>query len=60
MSPFSSALSHRNPFVLGSELMGPAICFKLLCCVSCMLCCFLMLFFQPILNIVINLVFVVY
>jgi len=49
-----------NPFVLGSELCGPALCAQLFCCLICLGFLALMIFCQPALNIIINLVFLVY
>lgn len=50
----------RNPFVMGSELCGPALCAQLFCCLLCIAFITLMIFCQPFLNIIINLIFVVY
>jgi hypothetical protein len=50
----------RNPFVLGSELCGPVLCAKFFCCLICITFIVLMIFCQPFLNIIINLIFVVY
>jgi hypothetical protein len=49
-----------NPFVLGSELCGPALCAQIFCCLLCIAFIVLMIFCQPFLNIIINLIFVVY
>ena len=48
-----------NPFVLGTELCGPRLCASLTCCLMCAAFVLLMIFCQPFLNIIINLVFVV-
>lgn len=50
----------RNPFVMGAALCGPALCAKIFCCLLCMAFIALMIFCQPFLNIIINLIFVVY
>ncbi len=57
---YSLPFVFRNPFVLGSELCGPALCAQLFCCLLCMAFIALMIFCQPFLNIIINLIFVVY
>jgi hypothetical protein len=49
-----------NPFVMGSELCGPALCAQFFCCLLCVAFILLMIFCQPFLNIIINLIFVVY
>lgn len=49
----------RNPFVLGSELCGPALCAKFSCCLLCVAFIVLMIFCQPFLNIMINIIFIV-
>jgi hypothetical protein len=51
---------HRNPFVLGAELCGPKICATIFCCLLCAAFIVMMIFCQPFLNIIINLIFVVY
>jgi len=49
-----------NPFVMGSELCGPVLCAKIFCCFIFLAFIALMIFCQPFLNIIINLIFVVY
>jgi len=49
-----------NPFVMGSELCGPVLCAKFFCLLICVAFILLMIFCQPFLNIIINLIFVVY
>ena len=49
-----------NPFVLGSELCGPKLCATFTCCLLAVAFILLMIFCQPFLNIIINLVFVVF
>lgn len=49
-----------NPFVLGTELCGPVLCAKFFCVLMCLAFFALMIFCQPFLNIIINLIFVVY
>lgn len=49
-----------NPFVLGSELCGPKLCAGFTCCLLCCAFILLMIFCQPFLNIIINLIFVVF
>ena len=49
-----------NPFVLGAELCGPKLCGYFTCCLLCTLFITIMIFFQPFLNIIINLVFIVF
>ena len=49
-----------NPFVLGAELCGPKLCGYFTCCLFCTAFILLMIFCQPFLNIIINLVFVVF
>jgi len=49
-----------NPFVLGSELCGPALCAQFFCCLLCAAFIVLMIFCQPFLNIIINIVFIFY
>ena len=44
-----------NPFVLGSELCGPALCAKFFCCLVCLAIIALMVFCQPVLNLIIAL-----
>jgi hypothetical protein len=46
-----------NPFVLGSELLGPGLCAKLTCCIIFIGFVLLMAFCQPLLNLIIALVF---
>jgi hypothetical protein len=55
-----SYVHHRNPFVLGAELCGPKICATIFCCLLCAAFIVMMIFCQPFLNIIINLIFVVY
>ena len=45
---------------MGAELCGPALCAKLFCCLLCMIMIVMLIFCQPFLNIIINLIFVVY
>lgn len=47
-----------NPFVLGSELCGPALCAQFFCCLICITFIVLMIFCQPFLNIIINIIFI--
>ena len=49
-----------NPFVLGAELCGPKICASITCCLLCTAFILTMIFCQPFLNIIINLIFVVF
>jgi hypothetical protein len=49
-----------NPFVLGSELCGPKLCASFTCCLFVVAFILLMIFCQPFLNIIINLIFVVF
>lgn len=49
-----------NPFVLGSQLCGPKLCAGFTCCLVCTAFIVLMIFCQPFLNIIINLIFVVF
>jgi hypothetical protein len=49
-----------NPFVLGSELCGPKLCATFTCCLLAVAFILLMIFCQPFLNIIINLIFVVF
>ena len=49
-----------NPFVLGAELCGPKLCGYFTCCILCTAFILLMIFCQPFLNIIINLIFVVF
>lgn len=49
-----------NPFVMGAALCGPKLCSAIFCCLLCMAFILLMIFCQPFLNIIINLIFVVY
>jgi len=49
-----------NPFVLGAELCGPKLCGYFTCCLFCTAFILLMIFCQPFLNIIINLIFVVF
>jgi len=49
-----------NPFVMGAELLGPKVCFYIMALVVCAVFITLMFVCQPFLNIVINLIFVVY
>ena len=49
-----------NPFVFGSQLCGPKLCAKFSCCILCLVFIILMIFCQPFLNIIINLIFVVF
>ena len=51
---------HRNPFVMGAELCGPKICFYVMVVILCAVFITLMFVCQPFLNIVINLIFVIY
>jgi hypothetical protein len=44
-----------NPFVLGSELLGPGLCAKLTCCIFCLGIILLAAFCQPVLNLLIAL-----
>jgi len=46
-----------NPFVLGSELLGPGLCAKLSCCIFCLGFILLLAFCQPVANIIIELLF---
>ena len=46
-----------NPFVLGSELCGPALCAQLFCCLICIGFVLLMVFAQPFLTLMINILF---
>ena len=46
-----------NPFVLGTQLCGPKICFYFTCCLLCAAFCMLMIFCQPFLNLMINIIF---
>jgi hypothetical protein len=46
-----------NPFVLGSELCGPVLCAKLFCCLLCIAFILLMVFAQPFLTLMINVIF---
>ena len=46
-----------NPFVMGSELCGPKLCSMFFCCLIWAVFIVLMIFCQPFLNIIINLVF---
>jgi len=46
-----------NPFVMGSELLGPVLCGKITCCLMCVAVMLLLIFCQPVLNLVIALVF---
>merc|ERR1711871_709362 len=48
-----------NPFVLGSELCGPKLCASFTCCLLVVAFILLMIFCQPFLNIIINIIFVV-
>ena len=47
-----------NPFVFGSQLCGPKLCAKFSCCILCLVFIILMIFCQPFLNIIINLIFI--
>jgi len=49
-----------NPFVMGAELCGPKICFYVMVVILCAVFITLMFVCQPFLNIVINLIFVIY
>ena len=49
-----------NPFVLGSALCGPKLCFYFSCCLICAAFILIMIFCQPFLNIIINLVFITF
>ena len=49
-----------NPFVLGSELCGPKLCGIFFCCLVCAAFTLLMIFCQPFLNIIINIIFICY
>merc|ERR1711871_441248 len=46
-----------NPFVLGSELCGPVLCAQFFCCLLSIAFCLLMVFCQPFLTLMINLIF---
>jgi hypothetical protein len=46
-----------NPFVMGSELCGPVLCGKIFCCLMCLVFVVLMIFCQPFINILINVIF---
>lgn len=46
-----------NPFVMGSELCGPKLCAYFTCCLACAGFICLMIFCQPFINIIINLIF---
>ena len=46
-----------NPFVLGSELCGPMLCAKFFCCIMCIAFVLLMVFCQPFLTLMINIIF---
>jgi len=46
-----------NPFVLGSELCGPVLCAKFFCCILCIAFILLMVFCQPFLTLMINIIF---
>ena len=46
-----------NPFVMGAELLGPVLCGKITCCLMCVGILLLMVFCQPVLNLIIALVF---
>jgi len=48
---------YLNPFLMGAELCGPALCAKLFCCLLCIALCLLMIFCQPFLTLLINLAF---
>lgn len=45
-----------NPFVLGSELLGPVLCAKLTCCLTCAIFLVLLFTCQPLLNLIIGIV----
>lgn len=47
-------------YCITRELCGPKICGTLFCCLLCAAFIVLMIFCQPFLNIIINLVFVVF
>ena len=42
-----------NPFVMGSELCGPALCAQFTCCLICTVIILLMIFCSPVFNFVI-------
>ena len=46
-----------NPFVMGSELLGPVLCGKITCCLFCIAAVLLLIFCQPVLNLAIALIF---
>jgi hypothetical protein len=46
-----------NPFVLGTELCGPALCAKFTCCLMCAAFVLLMVFCQPFLTLIFNIIF---
>ena len=43
-----------NPFVLGSQLCGPKLCFYFTCCLLVSVIIVLMIFCQPAMNLVIS------
>jgi len=46
-----------NPFAMGSQLCGPALCAQFTCCLVCVASVLLMIFCQPVFNFVISLWF---
>ena len=44
-------------YLIGSELCGPVLCAQLFCCLLSIAFCLLMVFCQPFLTLMINLIF---